>query len=57
MKVRTLKDHANDYGVRDGLPYEKKVGRTYEIGDAEAQPLIEAGLVEKADKADAKPQK
>jgi hypothetical protein len=52
MWVRTLKDHANEHGVRDGkAPYEKKGSShiMYEIDDEEAaQALIAAGLVEKA---------
>lgn len=49
MKVKTIKPHSNDYGVRDGGPYEKANGRIYEIDDeVAAQALIDAGLVEKA---------
>lgn len=51
MKVRTIKDHHNDYGVRDGVPYEKTNGRVYEVDDAAAQTLIDQGLVEDAGKA------
>jgi hypothetical protein len=51
MKVRTLKDHANEYGVRDGTaPYEKKGSSNviYEIDDeAAAKALIADGAVEK----------
>lgn len=49
MKVKTVKAHENDYGVRDGLPYEKSNGRVYEVpDDVAAQALIDAGYVEKA---------
>jgi hypothetical protein len=49
MKVRTLKEHRNDYGREAGVPYEKAVGRVYEIPyDHEAQIVIDAGLVENA---------
>lgn len=49
MKVRTIKEHSNDYGVRDGLPYDKTNGRVYDVADdAAAQALIDAGLVEEA---------
>lgn len=48
MKVKTVKDHVNDYGVRDGLPYEKTHGKVYDIADeVAAQALIDAGYVEK----------
>ncbi len=50
MKLKTIKTHENDYGVRDGLPYEKTNGRVYEVeDDAAAQTLIDAGYVEKSD--------
>lgn len=49
MKVKTIKDHSNDYGVRDGAPYDKSNGLVYEIDDeAAAQHLIDVGYVEKA---------
>lgn len=51
MKVKTVRDHENDYGVRDGLPYEKRNGRVYDIDDdAAAQALIDGGYVEAADR-------
>lgn len=46
MKVKTLKDHGNDYGVAQGLPFHKSSNRIYEIeSEEEAQVLIDAGLV------------
>lgn len=56
MQVKTIKPHENDYGTRDGLPYEKSTGRLYEVADeVAAQALIDAGWVEaastKSDKA------
>jgi len=54
MRVKSLVDHSNDYGVRDGGSYDKKKGTVYEIAEeADAQVLIDAGLVEK-EKAAAK---
>jgi hypothetical protein len=51
MKVRTLRDHANNHGRVAGIPYEKTSGRLYEIEDeGEAEALIAAGLVENASK-------
>ncbi len=47
MKVKTIKNHENDYGTRDGLPYEKANGRVYELDDETGQALIDAGFVEK----------
>jgi hypothetical protein len=47
MKVRAIEDHANDYGVREGGPYEKAKKTEYNIDDDQAaQALIDAGLVE-----------
>lgn len=54
MKVKVLKEHQNDFGVRDGGDFIKKEGKTYIIEDAAyAQTLIDAGLVENADKKSA----
>jgi hypothetical protein len=48
MRVKTVKDHDNAYGMDQGIPYEKRNGRIYEIEvDAEAENLIAQGLVEK----------
>lgn len=49
MKVKTIADHANEYGVRDGGKYEKKAGDTYEVDDAAGKVLIAAGLVEQVE--------
>jgi predicted heme/steroid binding protein len=52
MKVRTVKEHSNEYGVREGdAPYVKHTGRVYDVDEATAEQLIDAGLVEKADGA------
>lgn len=48
MKVRTVKNHANDYGVREGSPYEKTSGHVYEVDDELAKLLIDQGIVEEA---------
>lgn len=47
MRVKTVRDHENEYGVSEGVPYEKRNGRVYDVPDAEAGALIEAGYVEK----------
>lgn len=51
MKVKTVLEHGNGYGAGEGIPFEKKHGRIYDIPDErEAQILIDAGIVEPADK-------
>jgi hypothetical protein len=49
MKVEAIKDHANEYGVREGkAKYNKAKGDAYEVEDnSEAQNLIDQGLVKK----------
>lgn len=42
MKVKTLIAHMNGYGDA----FEKNVGDEYDMPDAHAAPLIEAGLAE-----------
>lgn len=54
MKVRVLKEHQNDFGVRDGGDFIKKEGKSYVIDDEDyAKILIDAGYVESADKKNA----
>jgi hypothetical protein len=52
MKVKSLREHNNTYGVAQGGPVTKGAGVEYELPDAQAETLIAAGLVEevKADK-------
>lgn len=50
MRVRTIRPHGNQHGIRNGVPYEKRNGRVYEAPDAAAKNLIAAGYVEDADK-------
>lgn len=49
MRVRTIKTHGNDHG--DSFWKDGSAGPVYEIDDEdEAKRLIDAGLVEDADK-------
>lgn len=46
MKVKAIREHNNTYGVAQGGPVRKAEGTEYELPDAMAKTLIEAGLVE-----------
>lgn len=56
MRVKSVREHQNIYGVADGAPTKKTVGTEYTLAGNHAETLIAAGLVEevKADKS-AKP--
>lgn len=46
MKVKSLRDHNNAYGVDQGKPYEKKVGSVYDVPEGDEKALIDQKLVE-----------
>jgi hypothetical protein len=55
MKVKSIRDHNNTYGVTEGAPVVKKEGVEYDLPESMAKTLIDAKLVEevkaKAEKA------
>jgi hypothetical protein len=53
MRVKSVREHNNSYGVAQGGPVRKAVGHEYDLADAVAETLIAAGLVEEV-KAEAK---
>lgn len=55
MKVKSIREHNNTYGLAEGGPVRKTVGTEYELPDSMAATLIAAGLVEEAKPAKAKP--
>ncbi len=55
MKVRSLREHNNTYGVATGGPVKKREGVEYEVDEAMAKTLIAAGLVEEIKADEEKP--
>jgi len=57
VKVKSIREHNNTYGVTEGAPVRKVAGTEYDLPDSMGATLIAAGLVEevkaKAEKAKA----
>lgn len=58
MRVKTLREHRNSYGVDiEEAKVTKPVGKEYTLPDSMAGTLIAAGLVEEVKEAKAKADK
>jgi hypothetical protein len=58
MRVKTLREHRNTYGVDTGdAKVTKPVGKEYDLPESMGKTLIGAGLVEEVKEKPAKPEK